>query len=347
MKNTTVPSFLTTGPPLVSRSTHRDGAQAAVGSEGGQKKGCSSHPYPRLSGGPPSVPLVTLYTRLGPGKLPQGPSLCHSVCRPALSYSSKHSPCRGPVPALLQGSSRRCAHKWDIRAAERRRSAVDRVFIKRVGFGSRATGDLDPASLFLSSDASADSRAAAGRGPIRRAQRGQRPSRALTPAPGSPRAARAELPSPASPRPISSRRPPRVERALRYPPRTKPADSSPRLLIHYGPHAPPHRPGARPLPPPGTEPSSAAGADPPQRVAGGPRSPPLPPPRSLTRARQAALRMAAATALPSGCTRSTCPHIRSQVCPSSGKPLLLTRNSTPPSRCSSSSEPPPLPAARG
>lgn len=52
MKNTTVPSFLTTGPPLVSRSTHRDGAQAAVGSEGGQK-GCSSHPYPRLSAGTP------------------------------------------------------------------------------------------------------------------------------------------------------------------------------------------------------------------------------------------------------------------------------------------------------
>lgn len=153
---------------------------------------------------------------------------------------------------------------------------MDRVFIKRVGFGSRATGELDPASVFLSSDASADSRAAAGRGPIRRAQRGQRPSRALTPAPGSPRAARAELPSPASPRPISSKRPPRAERALRYPPRTKPADSSPRLLIHYGPHAPPHRPGARPLPPPGTEPSSAAGADPPQRVAGGPRSPPPP-----------------------------------------------------------------------
>lgn len=49
--------------------------------------------------------------------------------------------------------------------------------------------------------------------------------------------------------------------------------------------------------------------------------------------------MAAIISMPAGCTFATCPHILSQVCPSRGKPLLLTRKTTPPS-LSSSSEPP-------
>lgn len=62
-------------------------------------------------------------------------------------------------------------------------------------------------------------------------------------------------------------------------------------------------------------------------------------PESLTLARYTAFLIVSTISLPSGCTFSTCTHILSQVCLSIGKPLLLTRKSTPPS-LSSSSEPP-------
>lgn len=127
----------------------------------------------------PPFPLVTLYTRLRPGKLLPGLSLCHSICCLALSYSSKHSPAEDRSQPASRAAASSVRTSGEVRAAERRHSAVDRAFIKQVGFGSRATGNLDPASLFLSSDASTDSTAAAARGPmLRTAQRGQRPPHA-------------------------------------------------------------------------------------------------------------------------------------------------------------------------
>ena len=179
MKNSTVPSFLTTGSPLVSRSTHRDGAQAVVGNKRGQKKGCSSHPYSRLSAGSPLRSSGHTLHGAQARETPARTVIMSQHLLPGIILLLKAQPCRGPVPARQQSSSQRCAYKWDVRAAERRHGAVDRAFIKQVGFGSRAMGVLDPASLFLSSDASTDSTAAATRGlMIRTAQRGQRPPRA-------------------------------------------------------------------------------------------------------------------------------------------------------------------------
>lgn len=112
MKDSTVPSFLTTGSSLVSRSTYRDGAQAVVENERGQKKSCSSHPYSCLYAKSPSVSSGHTLHQAQARETPARTVIMSQHLLPGIVLLLKAQPCRGPVPARQQSSSQLCAYKW-------------------------------------------------------------------------------------------------------------------------------------------------------------------------------------------------------------------------------------------